>query len=326
MTYRARERILFLVPFWKFILIIMIFRSTLITLLLGVVSLNTLRACDACACSILFMDMGITPRFQQHQLGLQWRHQTFRSYASHEDKVLKQIGSQERYDQWSIQLQWQLHKRWQFSTQLPYMYAQRTLDGQTYTQNGLADVITMVQYVLVNQNQKPTQSWRHRLAINTGVKLPVGKNTPLSTSAENPNFRLGSGSWDGLFGAQYVLRYRKWGLVADALFTRTSSNEDEYRYGNRWNGNARLFTVMSTGKVGWMPSIGVNYERAEADVQRGFYRSHTGGHYTLWRNELQVFLPKYSFSIQHQLPLHQHWGGGLTEANARWALQWTVFL
>ncbi|MEL7249352.1 MAG: hypothetical protein AAFO03_13075 [Bacteroidota bacterium] len=304
----------------------MYFRYVLGILLLWA-NFSAVQACDACGCSIMFWDLGITPRFQSHRISLGWQHQSFRSFASLAEAELGNIGSEEQFQQLNLQAQVRLHERWRLNIALPYSILQRQLPDQDWQLSGWADPSILLTYMLINQEQKASTSWRHRWSVGLGAKLPFGPQQQLPDDLQNQaNFRLGTGSTDWLLYSQYVLRYQDWGLSADALLSLNGTNNEEYRYGHRSSGNLTFFGVFSAGKIGIMPRAGLYYEGAGADVQRGFYRDHTGGHYLFGQLGVQTFWPGFSAELRYLPVLHQNWADGLTQAQNRWALQLNYFL
>ena len=151
-------------------------------LLLGVGNLSQLAACEACGCSIMFWEMGLTPRFQSHQLSMGWNHQRFTSFNSLEAKALGQTGSQEYFQQLDLQLQLRLHQRWRLSVALPYAFLQREIAGETWHLDGWSDPSVLLQYVVLDQEHKKRTAWRHRLSVGLGAKLPLARqnNPPMN--------------------------------------------------------------------------------------------------------------------------------------------------
>lgn len=290
-------------------------------------SFTSLAACEACGCSIMFWDLGITPRFQSHQISLGWNHQRFTSYTDHEAKALGQIGSEEYFQQIDLQLQLRLHQRWRLSVALPYSILQREIADEQWQLSGWSDPAFLLQYVLLDQENKKSTAWRQRLSIGLGAKLPWGQQKSLpEVATTQANFRLGTGSLDAVGFAQYVLRRGQWGLSADVQASRNGLNDDDYRYGHRWSGHLALFNVLPAGKFGIMPSLGIYQEMAGSDVQRGYFRSHTGGEYTFGQLGVQFFLPGFSTVFRYQHPLQQNWADSLTVAESRLTLQVSCFL
>ena len=154
--------------------ICMFFRYVLVVLLLWTTT-SSLQACDACGCSIMFWDLGITPRFQSHQFSLGWQYQSFRSFASFADVEQGSIGSEEQFQQLNLQAQLRLHKRWRLNLAVPYSILQRQLPDQEWQLSGVSDPSVLLRYILINQEQEASTSWRHRLSIGLGVKLPFGQ-------------------------------------------------------------------------------------------------------------------------------------------------------
>jgi hypothetical protein len=286
-------------------------------------TMSSVRACDACGCSILFLDMGITPRYTAHQVGLRWQNQRFRSYASAADRTAGLIGSEETFLQLDLQAQIVLHARWRLQAQLPYTWLQRTVDGVTTQQNGLNDGSLLVQFVALNTENSERDQLRHRLTVGLGAKAPLGAGQKASDElpTANPNFQLGSGTWDALGFVQYVGRLQAWGLAADVLATRNGTNDQEYQYGHRMSSHLQLFRVISMGKSGWMPSVGAYWEQAQQDVQHGYYRSDTGGQNLFAKVGLQLYRPNWSMPLQWQQPVRNDWADGLVESRSRLSVQ-----
>ena len=292
-------------------------------------SISSVRACEACGCSIMFWDLGITPRFQSHQISLGWQYQAFNSFASFPDLQKGQVGSQEQFYQLDLQTQWRLHQRWRLNISLPYSFLERsiTADEAEWQMNGWSDPSALLQFVAIDQDEEASSTWRHRLSVGAGIKFPWGESNSIPESETvQANFRLGTGSTDAMLYLQYVLRKDKWGVSLDGLFSRNGENAEEYQYGHRASGHLNFFGVFSAGKVGIMPSAGLYHEQAQMDVQRSYFRSHTGGYYTFGQIGTQLFWPGFSAMLRYQLPLAQNWADGLTEAEARWALQVSYFL
>lgn len=284
------------------------------------------QACDACGCSIIFMDMGLTPRFDRHQLAWQGQYQAFRSFATDTELRNGTVGSRERYFQQTLQGVVSLHERWQLTLAVPYLWRARETGGLRDEAHGLADASALARYTPWRRLATDERPFGHRLSLGIGVKAPTGRRSAAAEGVSNPNFQQGSGSWDGLAHIQYVLRYQQWGLAADALMSFNGTNEEDYQYGHRRGGHILAFRIVQVGRTGLMPSAGCYFEGAGRDVQRGFYRNDTGGHYLFAQLGVQWFIGELGVSAQTQLPLQQNWGGGLTEAQSRWSLQFTYFL
>lgn len=300
------------------------------TILLGLLLLvarTSSYACEACGCSMIFWDIGMTPQFEVHQLSMRWQHQAYHSFSSIENKLAAQIGSKEVYQQLDAQFQWRLHQRWRLMTTVPYAFLSRELPTESWQKTGWSDPSLLLQYVVLNPQTNNADQLRCRLTLGLGAKAPWGQASKTSEVAtDQANFRLSSGSWDLLTSAQLVLRYKQWGMTNNVVYSRNGTNAADYQYGHRWNAALSFFGLFSTAKSGFMPSVGILREQAAQDVQHHYYRSDTGGNYNLLRTGLQWLRPDYSLSINYDKPIVQNWANGLTEAQSRMAVQLTYFL
>jgi hypothetical protein len=74
---------------------------------------------------------------------------------------------------------------------------------------------------------------RHVLALTTAVKLPTGANDRhLPGEQPDEHIQLGTGSWDGLFGASYLFGARPWTLFANLSARVNGTNSRGFHYGN----------------------------------------------------------------------------------------------
>jgi hypothetical protein len=282
-----------------------------------------MKACDACGCSLLFMDWGLTPRFGAHQAGLRYQYQAFEAFDdSHAGQEGHATESSEFFHLTELRGQWVIGPRWRLSASVPFAHLRRHLGGERYERTGLTDASVMLQYTWVETPDDSEAPWRHRLSTGLGLKLPTGKYSLEETDqAVNPNFQLGSGSWDVRPYLNYVLRRGAWGMSLDLAGQLNSTNREEYRFGNRANGSWQVFTVIPLGRTGIMPSVGVYGEYAAGDTRYRVDRLHTGGNYWFGQAGVQFFRPGYGLALNYQLPVSQNWADGHVNAKSRLAMQ-----
>lgn len=283
-----------------------------------------LAACDACGCSLLLGNWGPVVGGQRPYVGLRWQNQGYHSYADATDLADKRLGSRENFHVLEARVGFMLAKRWQLSLGLPYLWLDRQLESQQLSARGLGDLSLQANVVLWSSPQ--AAAIQQQLTASLAIKAPSGRFQAEDESLSgHPNFQLGSGSWDANWAGQYLLSTERNAFSAEASLRLNTTNADEYRYGHRTQASLRYYRRMRLGSSSWSPNVGVQYEYAARDVQRGYFRQHTGGYFLLAQTGLQWTRPQYGLEISAMLPLAHHWADGLVVPRQRWSVQWLYF-
>lgn len=297
-------------------------RKSILTLCLLGSTWCALVACDACGCGVGQINWGLSGFNQLNHVGAWWNHQRYRSHAA--DAALP--GSEEQFNTFELRGRFRLGRRWQVSAIVPIAMHQRRIGAETATISGLADVAGLLQYHLI-QRGTAEQAVRQQLSLGAGVKAPTGRfDLAQGGGVGNPNFQLGTGSWDALLSATYLLVWREWGLYAEAGHQRGHTNADEYRFGNRSQLSLQAFRVIDAGKgYTWMPAAGLRAEHTQRNVDRNYYVTHSGGQALLASLGLECYTSRYAVGASWQQPLRTQWGSDLVSFGPRVSLHANVF-
>lgn len=290
-----------------------------------VLALSTsLAACDACGCSLLLGNWGPVVGGQSPYVGLRWQNQTYHSYADAADLASNTLGSRENFQVLEVRAGFMLGKRWQLSLGLPYLWLDRQVESQQLRANGLGDLSLQAHVVLWRSPQ--AAAVQQQLTTSIGVKAPSGRFQAEDESwSGHPNFQLGSGSWDAIWGSQYLISNARHAVSAELSLRLNTANANDYRYGHRGQAALRYYRRFTLGRSSWSPNLGVQYEYAARDVQRGYFRQHTGGYFLLAQGGLQWTRPRYGLELSAVLPLAHRWADGLVVPRQRWSAQWLYF-
>jgi hypothetical protein len=295
--------------------------------LVGLLMVGALSAsaCDACGCSIAQSYTGLMPRLGGHFTGIWWQHQRYATFSEDAFTGLRQ-GEAAYFNSFELRSRFQLHPRWQLSAILPYAYQLRESGDVTRSLSGVGDAVGMLHFLAYSNQDSLKQAFRHRLMLGAGVKLPTGTyQRPGPTEVVNPNFQVGTGSWDALFNLSYTLRYEGWGINLDATYRYNGESPNGYRFGDRWAGVLSVFRLERVGQVELMPSLGLFYEHDELDTENNFYRIQTDGEALLANAGLELFWRQYNLGAAYSMPLQQNLNDGFVEANPRLAVHLNYF-
>lgn len=282
-----------------------------------------LQACDGCGCSLSSLYFGLTPNQSAHYVGLWWQYQRYRSLGNYGSERNESL---EHFNSFEIRLRYQVNSRLSILGILPYANHHRQIEGFSSNLKGLGDVITLASYRLFSTSDSLHHNLRHRLAIGLGIKAPTGQsNRPSELDYINPNFQLGSGSWDFLFNLNYTLRWSNLGINTDVTYQWNTANNNDYKFGNRINAAISAFYMTSLKQWEFMPNFGLFLEQAEWDVQENYFRTNTGGHALFGTVGLETYWRQFNVGMVYNHPLEAEWSKGLLEPESRISIHFNVF-
>ncbi len=274
-------------------------------LLISIFITSKASACDVCGCSMGGTNLGILPQFHKNFIGLHYFYRGFSSEHTILGTVTKST-SQELFQTTELRGRFHLNKRVQLFVLLPININQQTENSVTSTFTGLGDITTFANYSIYNNGDSLSKRWKHNLQLGGGVKLPTGSYKKLDESnILNPNIQTGTGSFDILLDAIYTVRYKKWGLNNTAFYRFNTANSNEFKFGNRFTLATSFFYWANIKGYSLLPSIGINYEKADKDVHNSFIVDQSGGSSLFTTYGLDFYYHSFTFGVNYQLPVYQ---------------------
>ncbi len=269
-------------------------------------------ACDLCGCSASNQYLGILPGQQWNFIGIQYQYNAFTGLFPSPFENKPKVHSTSEYQTMQLWGRYALGKRYQAFVFIPYQYNVYKQDSVNVARSGIGDVTLMVNRVAMD---KQTGGWQQLLYAGVGVKLPTGKHDGMSVTDKSglPNMQPGTGSTDIMVNANYTLRHSKYGLNADGAYTFTTSNKDDYKYGNTASAGLTGFYTKAWSDITVMPQLGVRYEYALHDYDnytRKWLNEQSGGYMCFMSAGVQVFYKQIGFKATWQLPVSQRYSAG----------------
>ena len=280
---------------------------------------NNSKACDLCGCGAgSDYAFGVLPQYHRNFVGVRYLYRTFDS--QHEAGMLQMGNTYERYQTADILARWYVTPRLQLLAALPYQSFARIENTQTQYLQGVGDASILVNYIVWQKTSLDTSRLlTQKILLGGGVKLPTGNAQNLAENgARNPNFQVGTGTFDFLANASYQWRYNHWGANTTVAYRYNLSDATGYRFGNSLRANTQFFYWYQAKKWVLLPALGAQYEQNDHDRKTtGFYNEQTGG--TAWwaTANLDAYYKNWAFGVSYQLPLSQNLNGGLTTASPR---------
>lgn len=304
----------------------MLKRTLVLTIVLFTYLLPT-RACDACGCGLAPIYWGILPQGSAHYLGLWYNHQAFRSTPEPGFNEREVGPSGEYFNTMELRGRYVLGGGWAVSFIAPYAYHRRTAGSGAETLSGPGDPWLIVRGDLLNTADSLDRTWRHRLRAGGGVKPPLGGFRNLESSLlYNPNFQLGTGSWDYLLTATYSARMDTWGMSLDLNYRYNTTNPEGYRFGNTLSGACTAFTRLQAGRWQLMPNASLQGEWADENVDRGYLQTRTGGYAFLAGAGLELYHGAANLGLTYQHPVIQDWFAGQVTSRGRLSVHVQFFI
>jgi len=269
---------------------------------------NAGMACDVCGCGLGGIFFGILPQYSSHYVGIRYSHAAFKARMDHNSEYLANEHSNDTYQKYELMGRIMLGKRWQTQLVLPYLSNEMNGSHQKVKSNGMGDPSVLVYFNPFNSGTDLMQNWRHSLLVGTGIKVPLGESNKMDEGLLiNPNFQLGSGSFDYLFSGNYTVRHKQAGVNVESAYKLNTGNREHYRFGNQFNLSSYAFYWYETLKVAYLPFAGLYYEKAARHTDGGKYEINSGGHALLATLGGQLYHKRFSFNALYQLPLAQHY-------------------
>jgi hypothetical protein len=233
--------------------------KSILTTMLCVAGMVNVLACDVCGGAGAMSGLGFLPNSDYHFIGLTYRART---YSTEHPKLFASeatVSGTNTFHTAEVWGRYQLNSRTQLMAFLPVHIKNITDTENTYDINGLGDASLLANYVIV---KKTNLRW----FVGGGVKLPTGKSNVEVNNQVVPNLQTGSGSIDGLFTTNLTYLKGNWGLNTETNITITTTNKNDYKYGNQADASIAFLHKQKKGKVMYVPQLGVNYTKTKKDV------------------------------------------------------------
>lgn len=273
--------------------------------------------CDACGCSASGGSMGFSSMLNNNFVGLRYFYQ---SYSSRDGIFANSPWIDENFNTIQAWAKIPAGKQIQVSALVPYHFHNRERVSGTERIEGLGDITVLAMYTAV-RTKSDSAAYSHKLQIGSGVKMPTGEYDGANNlGSVNPSFQVGTGSWDWLLAAEYVVNRKKSGLNMMANYTVKSENDKGYRFGNQFNYAGTLFHLFDIGKVKYVPQAGIAGEIYETNEQHGQKIPDTAGNILFGKIGLEAGKGSFSIGMNAMVPLGQNLTGGNVEANYRFSV------
>lgn len=272
--------------------------------------------CDACGCSASGGGMGFSSMIDQNFVGVRYIYQ---SYSAKDGIFNNSPWIDQNFNTVQAWARIPVFKKLQLSLQVPYHFNNREMSAEKQEISGIGDVTLLALYSLY-KTEKDSASFTHMLSVGAGFKAPLGKYDSNNNGSVNPSFQLGTGSWDYVLVAEYVVRRKQLGLNVMSNYIIKTVNDKHYQFGNQLNYSGTFFYAAEGEKFTWVPQAGLAGELYAVNKQYGQDVPDTEGDILFGKLGFEAGMGRFSAGVNAMLPISQNLTGGRVEANYRWAV------
>ena len=236
-----------------------------IVLLLFIVCMCNVFACEVCGCSTTGNAIGTIGSSKSHMVGLTFQGRYFNS--AHPALFSNELErSTEQFLTANVVAKFQVHKRIQIIGAIPFHFNTQTKEGETIVMNGVGDASLHTRFAVVYQTDS-INGKAFIVQLGTGIKVPTGEYS--KNAHETSNTFPGTGSWDVPFDANLYLIRSKWMLQFENSFILKTRNKIGYHFGNTFQ--STLFANKTIGKevLKFSPGLGIQSEYLFKDKING---------------------------------------------------------
>ncbi len=277
---------------------------------------ENLMACDICGCANSGSFFGVLPQSHLRIIGIKSR---IRSFDSHVNSLTQ--STRENYHSNELWARLYPLPKVQILANLPYHFNSQELkiSKEKKELKGLGDASFTAYYNLKNTfwDSTHTSHFNHTILIGMGIKAPTGKYRYQSqiTDVLNPNFQLGTGSFDGTLAAIHTVRWHDFGINTEGQLKLNGKNKNNYRFGNKVNGSITAFFSPKIGELLLVAQMGAFAEIAKNDKLQNVKNSDTGGWQVSAHTGFDIYYKQLQFGLNIQKPIAQNLAKNQIKAN-----------
>ncbi len=276
-------------------------------------------SCDLCGSSSGNYFIGPFPQFNKHFIGMRYSFRSFNTVLNSDNTQF----SNDFYQTTEVLAGMKLGKRWQLLSFVPFNTNHSLTDDGIRQSSGLGDITLLGNYNLFNKMAltKDTATVSQQLLIGGGIKLPTG-NYIVDTSevVSSASRQPGTGSFDFLINATYIIKIKNWGINSNANY-KINQSASNFKFGNRFSATTFIFHSFRYKNASISPNIGLLFENLGANKNHNEKINETGGNVLLSGAGIETRIKNVAFGFNMQLPLVQNLSNGQTNTKMRGMFQ-----
>ena len=281
------------------------------------------------ACDICNMSVSLSPDDAKNYISVLYRNRyTCKNFTT---LTLKEMSSTSRHggivllptleDQkheelfsvYEIQGLYNFTHRFHATVSIPFIQNVRELnDEKQFQLSGIGDPILMAKYYLLRTSFE--NKMNHRVTVGGGLKIPLGSyGFEHNGEVVEHDIQAGTGTLDFLFSLDYLLKYKKIGVLLNANYKANTQNKKvNYMFGNSLNSTLSVFYMKQLAdNYSLLPYVGAYGELAGQDIENKTYEQNTGGNLLFGTVGMQFYFYQFKIDFMFQQLLASEMNGDL---------------
>lgn len=276
-------------------------------------------SCPICGCGGTNTYFGLFPNFRNGFMGVRY------NYAHYHTRLFSDPAQFSINDYNTMEL-WggaNIGRRWQVMAFIPYYLNKQTDDDGTSTKNGIGDVTIIGQYKVFTKTSLSNNHAmvQQQLWLGGGVKLATGTFNPdvvnNDITVADVNAQLGTGSTDFILTSMYNIKINDFGFNASANYKINASNNEGYKFGNKFSSNLIAFYQVNLNKKIIVPNAGIGYENVGKNSMQKAGVPFTKSSLATALAGVEISFPRLSIGLNAQMPLKQNFADGQTKMSIK---------
>lgn len=292
---------------------------------------------EALACDICSIYINLEPNDLKNSFGFNYRYRSFEhsfsdvsltangnKHAIGNTVISNSVTQEEIYNNYDLWFNYFFYEKWQLNATMTFA-DNYYLEDDSLIHNiaGPGDLTLVVKNILFNTKSTDTNNWAHRFILGGGIKIPIGKyNQPYMVTPQSnnkgsiiygapyseldPHLQTGSGSLDFIFLTEYLVRFKKTGIITNVSYRINTENSNQFKFANRLNINSSAFYIWNKKDFTFTPNMGVSYEFGQRDQLKNRDYSNSGGEAIFLNSGLKIYYKKMAFGVNYQNPINQN--------------------
>lgn len=293
-------------------------KKIIILIVIALFSINTTDACEICGCGHSNYYFGLLPHYKHAFFGLRYQYKRFNTVMADDPTQF----SKDYYKSVELWGGWNIGKRWQVITVIPYNYVHQVSDDGVKNNQGIGDIAAIVNYKIFDKTSSlsKNETVKQQLWFGAGIKMPSGKFNIDDTDpalVAIANTQTGTASTDFMLNSMYSLRINKLGINTSVSYKLNTANKDKYSFGNKFSAGSFVSYTLNAGPVAIVPNLGLLYENTAINKLNKEKIAQTGGNLLTTAAGLELNFKIVTIGANVQLPISQNFASGQTEVKTR---------
>lgn len=300
---------------------VMKWKNPFLMLLIVIITISNIYACDQCGCSIAGSYNNITGYAHNNYFMLKSSYYQF-------SKVTADNPSQSTMFELGFFAGYNITNRLHLLAFIPYKYNvfNGSAEPALFKTKGFGDATLLSNYTIFTNKNDVMAKFTHTLSIKAGIELPTGNFIDDYRVLKVPAMvSTGSGSIDWHTGLRYIYKRKNTTLIGDYAYKLNTINKSEYQFGNQQSLSLIAAQRFMHANNVFTPYVGFTAEQDGIDNYHKLEQHGTDGETVILNSGFEFGFKNYIAGIAADIPIYSTLEAG-TKSSPRLSLRFAYML